>query len=327
MIPVRFVHPDVSAWGPIADNVKPPLPQNWDFPHKNGTYSWTVQTWTYLKRAGWPVEISPDFARDRINVLHYDHLRAKVIPSRFFVVAVQADRGRPEICDLRVVQNKLCIRDEATDFFIPHWTQPGLKPRSSERPPRIERLGYFGISLYLPEYLQKLSYLNKIKQQGVQFKPITDPLRWHDYSEIDAAFGVRKASDYDMTIKPPTKLLNAWAAGVVPLMGAEPAYRQVGHDGQDYLEINSPEHLLQTLTHLNANPQLFQKLLAEGKQRALQFTPDKILDYWTDLLFDKAQLCYNEKMPGLKNLAKRTLSFPAAVRRHRGERRHFQANI
>ena len=109
--PVNFVHRESAIWAHLIGQCVPPAAEECRLPFDSGSASWIVQTWIHLRRRGYDVGLSSRLRRDAVNVIHYDHLGWKRMPVPCFVVAVQADRGRPEVCDLRVVQNYLSVRD------------------------------------------------------------------------------------------------------------------------------------------------------------------------------------------------------------------------
>jgi hypothetical protein len=47
---------------------------------------------------------------------------------------------------------------------------------------------------------------------------------WHDYSTDDLVLAVRDLTEKDALVKPASKLVNAWIAGVPALLGPEPAF-------------------------------------------------------------------------------------------------------
>jgi hypothetical protein len=226
-VPVRFVHADQTVWDRLTHAAMPPLPYEVEprFPTECGKSSWIVQTWIYLKRLGIPVELGTKPRSDRLNVIHYDDLSLKNVYSPFyFLIAVQADRPRPEMCELRIVQNQLCIKNHSEDFWIPHWPQPGLRPRATARGLQFERMAYFGLEWFLAEPFRTEEFRRRLEQIGVQFSLRTTPESWSNYEDVDGVLAVRQVNSLLSSVKPPSKLINAWKAGVVPLMGKEADY-------------------------------------------------------------------------------------------------------
>ncbi|QYO65115.1 hypothetical protein [Leptolyngbya sp. 7M] len=260
---IYFVNRRPDLWEHLAQMKHPPLPSEIDLPllKTNATLHWTVQTYLHLRRHGANVCLSASIRPDAINVVHYDDLGWKRLPFRSFVVAIQADRARPEIADMRIVQNHLCIRNEMTDFYIPFWTQPGLQPRDCSRGQRLERLAYYGLEVYLAPAFRSESFRTALEKLGISLEVRANPDQWTDYSQTDAVLAIRQTTDYVLSIKPPTKLLNAFRAGCIPILGPEPAYHQVAIPGEDYFEASNPEQVI-----------LLRPFISLSKLAALCFT-------------------------------------------------------
>jgi len=65
------------------------------------------------------------------------------------------------------------------------------------------------------------------------------PDRWHDFREVDVVVAVRGFDRHRHANKPPTKLFNAWHAGVPVILGRESAYQHERLSPLDYLEAGS----------------------------------------------------------------------------------------
>ncbi len=326
--PIRFVHRHPEVWDRLTHAAMPPLPHEAEprFPVELGTNCWIVQTWIHLKRLGLPVELGRTPRSDRINVIHYDHLGLKAYPFLNFYIAVQADRGRPELCDLRVVQNELGVRDPSRDFSIPLWTQAGLRPRAADRGLRFERVAYFGLEWYLAERFRDPDFHRRLAAVGVEFSLRTDPGHWTRYDDVDGVLAVRDVSPFHLSIKPPSKLVNAWTAGVVPLMGREPAYWQVRRSELDYVEVESPEDVLHAIACIKSSPSLLRDILDSGARRASAFSDAMIAKRWVELLEGPAQEAYDRwRRSGSWN--SRLRSLPHRYRSHAEERKYYFANL
>lgn len=235
---VYFIHSQQPLWREI-DTVDPPLlPHELDPPMlmSQGTVNWVLQTFAYLRKAGRPVALRTQIVPGAINVIHVDHLAVSMRAHRGFVVAVQADRGRPVMCDMVVVQNHMNIADGSTDFFMPHWTQPGLVERKASRGDRFKRVAYMGLPHNLHASLREPAFAERVRSEGFEFV-IPAMQDWHDYSRLDAVVSIREDSEFKARHKPATKLFNAWRAGVLPLMGPDSSCQTAGRPGLDYVEV------------------------------------------------------------------------------------------
>ena len=112
----------------------------------------------------------------------------------------------------------------------------------------------------------------------------TSKLRWADYSDIDLVVAVRPPVG-SHTGKPASKLYNAWRAGVPALLGPEPAYRELRTDPLDYIEVGSVDEALAAIDRLRADPSLYRRMVERGRERAVAFSPEAVLEQWVDLLW------------------------------------------
>ena len=159
---------------------------------------------------------------------------------------------------------------------------------------------------------------------GIDLRVRSDPAEWTRYDDVDGVLAVREITPYDLSIKPPTKFLNAWRAGVVPLLGPEPAYRQVGEPGRDYLEVDSVADVLAALGRLKAEPGTMDALLAAGRAKAAEYTDDAVAQAWVRVLSGPVRdhfLFYR------RHKLRSALAFPLRVVRHRRERKYFFDHI
>jgi hypothetical protein len=79
------------------------------------------------------------------------------MPFNSYVVGVQYDCPRPEICEQRVVLNELVVQDN-TDHFMQHWPHPTLKPRNRSRGTKVETMVFKGSILNLAYPFQDPSF-------------------------------------------------------------------------------------------------------------------------------------------------------------------------
>lgn len=229
---------------------------------------------------------------------------------------------------MRIVQNHLCIRNPITDYYVPLWTQPGLQPRNSARGTRLERLAYYGLECYLSPAFRNEQFKADLERIGVSFDIFSEPGKWNDYKQTDAILAVRDVKDYDLSIKPPTKLLNAFQAGCIPLMGPEPAYRQVAIPNQEYFEVQHPEQVIKVLKHLKSDLIQLRQIQEIGKKKSKEYMSERIASMWKDLLQGPVfeQYLHWKKRGNLGRLID-AMSFPAKQLRHLREREFFFKNI
>ena len=114
---------------------------------------------------------------------------------------------------------------------------------------------------------------------------VRHPKQWHDYSDIDIAVGIRNMSRKRFDQKPPTKLFNAWLAGVVFIGGMDSAYTQVGGPEKNYLLVENENALDRQLSRLQQEPTLGSSLIMAGRQTARTVgSRASTLQAWVELI-------------------------------------------
>jgi len=93
----------------------------------------------------------------------------------------------------------------------------------------------------------------------------------------------------------------------------------------DYLEVNSPDDVIQAIQQLQQKPQLYRAMVENGWQRAQAFTPDTIALLWRNLLADPIAIGYKQWMQELTiwKMVGRPLQFGHRLMQQERERRHF----
>jgi hypothetical protein len=332
--PVYFVCQNAQKWKFLMnDEMPPPMEQLIDRLN-GGNDVWAVQTYVCLKRRGLEVYLVPNYVRGRICVTSYDRLNLKDFPYNSFVVTCQHDRARPEICEQRIVQNKLNVIDK-NDYWIPFWPQPNLVPRDASRNLRIENITYKGRITYLAEPFRSPEFLQQLESMGVSLQvsqtdtASPDYKVWTDYTTADLVLAVRNCTEYDLSIKPPSKLVNAWLARCPALLGPEPAYQQLRESELDYIEVRSPDDVLSAVTRLQENPNLYAAMVENGLKRVEAFTPDALSLRWRDLLAGEIAQNYERwlnQSPAWK-LMGRPIQFVRRAIAHKREKRYFFIHI
>ena len=262
-----------------------------------GKYSWTLQTYLQLAEAGVPCRLRTDFPSDGVVVSHRDFLPVFLRPRpNVFLVCIKPDRKRHTWSQFYVVQNskdRLLRTGVGVDrgVAIPYWPQPGLVPRKIDRGDRCENVAYLGRSLNLAPELQATSWSRELEARGFNWA-VKDIGEWHDYSAVDAMVAIRTlsakdlASDpvFDPDSKPPSKLVNAWLAGVPAIVGRESAYRSVRRSDLDFIEVGSTGEVIEALERLRRDKALYQNMVSNGIERSRSFTVEAIRAQWQQLL-------------------------------------------
>ncbi len=282
-----------------------------------GHRGWILQTYLRLAAAGHPVDLVDEPPRDGILVFHANQAESLLRHwSRWgdsLMVAVRADHSESHLADFEVVQNRVW-EDGVRRIFLPFWPQPGLVPRDPSRGTRIERVAFKGFTRSLHPAFAGQAMIDQLRGRGIElvidavlYRGVdTDAasLHWADYSDVDLVLAVRPDGGTH-TDKPASKLYNAWRAGVPALLGPEPAFRELCTDPLDYIEVSTVDEALAAIDRLRAAPDLYRRMVERGRERAVDFTPEALLERWVELLW--------RRVPDLAG-QRSWLSFPPWIR-------------
>jgi hypothetical protein len=269
-----------------------------------GIYCWTLQTYLHLKESGFPVELVSEIPEEGIILAHWDSLPKTLVPSpRQLIVCLQADRDRHPYAQVHIVQNRQGLRKDSliwgdrhlfsgSTYYVPHWPQPGLVKRFSERGSLFENLCFFGLeNNLLPELLEP-TWTKRLESIGINWCVVSQPKHWNDYSNVDAVLAIRSFRKKDFIWKPATKLFNAWHGGVPAILGVESAYQAERRSKLDYCEVTSIEEAFEAVQYLKEHPDFVKSMVENGKHRARETDRDLLVQRWTSLLENKLKNAY-----------------------------------
>ena len=192
---------------------------------------------------------------------------------------------------LQIVANPVIAKGgRRTDrIYLPPLPQRGLRPRGKHARASSLVMTYKGNPLNVPEYLTQEWFLAEMAEINVDLH-LDVPLltdgsdqTWHDFSGADLALLDRRDGTLATTShKPPTKLLNAWSADVIPIYAPEPAYVCLSDPGHDSLQFEGPLELLAILRQLTNEPGTVVILRAGVRDRraSLPSTQEIVDNYW-----------------------------------------------
>lgn len=257
-------------------------------------FAWTLQTYLRLKADGFPCELVGTLPGEGIVLAHRDSLPYNLQPgSKLLIICLKADRELHSYAQLHVVQNLQETFTGSTLFgnryYIPHWLQPGLISRDPARGDRFENIAYFGLPSNLAPELNEPSWYEQLSELGLRWQVIERDY-WHDYSNVDAVLAVRRLSDKgdDRNWKPPSKLLNAWHAGVPAILGCESAFQAERKSELDYLETASLDDIMLALKHLRDDKALRHAMVENGRIRAKETQHAQLSKRWYIFLTEVA---------------------------------------
>jgi hypothetical protein len=284
--PVTFVSRYAGQWPELFGAPRGPLPDPENLVEGPiNTENNCVRTYLYLKRLNYNVSISDRMVPGEICVIATREWGVPAYMSGAFVVACRADYADPVLCDFTVVQNE-CNVQSTSQIFIPLWTQPNLIPRDDERGSRVETIVYKGLKRNIYHLFYSEEFAGRLAEVGVRLvMNFEDEVNlWNDYRAMDLFLAVRDMTEADALIKPPTKLVTAWKAGVPALVGPEPAFLRLKRCDLDLIEVRTPEEAFTAILRLKENPELYRQMVINGRRRAADFTVDQITKRWLEVL-------------------------------------------
>lgn len=263
---------------------------------ENGRYTWTLKTFVYLKQTGLPVQLVTKFPSRGIVISHRDFLPLYLRPrSNVFLVCIKPDRKEHTWAHYYIVQNDKDrifsgpLADRARQIM--HWPQPHLLSRKPERGHQCSNVRYYGRSMNLASELLAPTLVERLRAQGFDWG-VMPSSKWNDYSEVDVVVAVRSLREQpgtrdpllDPDSKPPSKLINAWLAGVPAIVGRESAFQSLRRSPLDFVEVETVEDFVSALTELRQNHALYTAMAENGIQRSRQFTTEAVLSQWQALI-------------------------------------------
>jgi hypothetical protein len=254
-----------------------------------GKYVWTVKTYSYLSKIGFPCRLTHELPDAGIIVTHREFFKDTMVPNRRqLFVCVVADFQRHPFAQLHTVQNpRDPMLTRATPAwpaaFIPHWPETGLIPRDPARGDMFVNVSYFGLPTRLAPQLRSAEFATRLREHGFNFRLVSRD-RWNDYSDTDAVLAVRSFARVSWHKFPPSKLYNSWIAGVPGLLGSESAYQAERRNEYDYFEVRSADEVLETLIRLRDDPGLRAAVARNCAKRAADVDPMRIAETWATFL-------------------------------------------
>ncbi|WP_083764113.1 glycosyltransferase [Syntrophobacter fumaroxidans] len=257
---------------------------DWEPSHKDfhifndGRYAWVLLTYYLMKKTGLKARISSSLSFEQINLTHVRTVsEMKVVPPCFLITCLADWTTRVPFRHLDVVQNQLQAGPSAV--WIPHWPQAGLLPRAHDRA-EVRRAGFLGRVDNETEF-KRIG--ERLRVNGIDFI-VRGEETWNNFSDLDLSLSLRFMAPYRIRRKPPTKLINAWLAGVPFVALDEPAFEQIGCNGQDYLGVRTPEEVVEAIIALRENPELYRMLVENGRKKAVEYDWKATTQRWTELL-------------------------------------------
>lgn len=240
-----------------------------------GDLSWCLHAYLMLSQnPSLNVVCSNRLIQEAINIVHPKRLSNINGNPLYFIVSVQADYPRCPRAHFHLVQNKTQTAKNA--LFVPHWVQPGLVKRKSDRD-TVQKVAFLG-----PLPSSFFPFQGYLKQMDIELVSMQGS--WFDLSDVDVLVGVRSYDSNPHNNKPPNRLFSSWHAHIPFIGGCDSAYQQVAAPAIDYLVAQTPLQVIEAVIALKNNPQLYSQLVQNGIEKTKHYNNDAIAALWKCIL-------------------------------------------
>lgn len=272
--------------------------------HASGWGHSFAEPYVRLRTRGAPVSVGPGAPANSIVVASLEELgewSGDIIPSRAARLAAIALRGNPVVLvrndypldievpasvSLELLPNRSSCATRP-GLPMPPLPQRGLVRRDLTRGTVLESVALKSMPANLPTWLPKVERMLRAIEMSIRVD--SSPDNWPDFSTVDVALCARRRHpvydpDHTYLRKPPTKLVNAWVAGAIPVVFPEEPYLELVRPGIDGLVAESPHDVAALLGELRGDPDRVRDMQAAISLRAEDVGVMAVLDCWERLL-------------------------------------------
>jgi|LauGreDrversion4_1035100.scaffolds.fasta_scaffold72086_2 hypothetical protein len=214
--------------------------------------------------------------------------------------------------DLEVMPNRSILRG-TNQVYIPPFPQRGLIRREKLNGNRIENLEIKCNPENVPDYLELLVVEVNALDPAITVK-VDAPSsadgsdnNWNDFSKVDLSLIIRPVGENpgSNARKPPTRLINAWVAGTIPLVDPLPAYTDLIRDEIDGFIVENPEQVVAVVKKLAENPEYCEEVFENCRRRGEDYQVNELLEIWEQSIINIA----NETKRGGRRATRILLEF------------------
>ena len=283
---------EVETWDPDREPER----------HVSGVGHQLVELWARLRDRGRPVTIGPrppcdallvGVLFDLVRADGSDRVRAALRLDRDLLrsprlVVILGDHPRPDRVPpfaRSVIVPNPSGADGRTRRWLPLLPQRGMVPRRSDRRGAARTLVLKTGERNVPEEYRDPQFARTLERLGVSLTIEDGPSTWPDFGNADLVLCVHRPwpgwdPDHRLARKPPTKLINAWVAGSVPLVHPQVGYLDLARPGEDALVVASPADVVAAVGRLHDDPDLLARLEDGAAVRGREFATDRVLERW-----------------------------------------------
>ncbi len=293
MQPLYFYAPDAVRQENIQKDQS-----KWTGFHSNFT-AWIAQTYFHLKKAGFPCEIAKQIPHQGILISDRDTLDNDYpFLDDVMLICVTSDKEYHPSAHLHIIQNPVNWEKTKNSIWNPylirHWPMPQIIPRSLERQQLVENISYVGTRSQLAPELKSEIWKEALATLNCQWIPRWEQAKWNNFYDIDIIVAARSFDTRDYPNKGAIKLINAWHAGVPALLTPELGFMAERKTDLDFIVVRSSQEAFEAISHLQNHPELYQKMVDNGLERAKEYTIEKTLNQWLYFLNNVAFPGYNQ---------------------------------
>ena len=230
-----------------------------------------------------------------------DQFSALFISNRYPTVHIRSDlpsqEESPVKVDLEVVPNKLMQKKRNQIFLLP-CIQRGLIASNRELNSPIEKSAIKCNRVNLPyeiydlrDKLKALSPPISLRMDVWEKGEISLNNNWHDFESIDVSFILRdrnfekiNENNEVCTEKPPTRLINAWSAGTIPIVDRTPSYAELISNGQDGFIVDNIADVIKVVNQLNSNIEILEEVRKAIRAKQQTLNQEVIVSQWEEHL-------------------------------------------
>lgn len=285
-------------WDPDADPDR----------HPNAYGHAFLELFSRMRSAGLPVSIGPDPPRSAdVMVVSLEELAEyqPKVPHRMafrLAQAVSRPRRAPGVVLLRVdaaltvqapgvvtleVMPTRASAQSPRQRWMPLLPQRGLVARQPQRADRIETVALKVFPYNVPSWADS-GFESRVGNLGMTLRIDTTPGEWRDFRDVDVTLcthgldSLTQADLQDARRKPPTKVINSWIGGAIPVCGDHIGYREITHDGVDALVVTeSADGIVGALQRLRESAEAARRIRQAIHERAEQFSVRRTIEmYW-----------------------------------------------
>jgi len=198
--------------------------------------------------------------------------------------------------DLEVMPNRSIVKKK-NQRFVPPFPQRGLIRREKWNSNRIKNLEIKCNPENIPDNLEILvSEINALDCTitiNIDSPKSADGSdnNWNDFSEVDLSLIMRPVGQNTESNvrKPPTRLINAWVAGTIPVVDPLPAYTELIRDGIDGFIVDNPKQVVAVVKRLVENPGYCEEVFENCRRRGEEYQVDEIVEVWEQSISNVAK--------------------------------------